>query len=55
MVRKVVLQAGTDGPNSVVVICGTGYIMPDARAEIGVIEPRDDEDLAREPLCDARR
>lgn len=25
---------------SVVVICGTGYIMPDAREFLGIVEPR---------------
>jgi hypothetical protein len=29
-----------DGLSSVVIICGTGYIMPDARAQLGIIEPR---------------
>ena len=35
-------------PKSVVIICGTGYIMPDARAQLGIMEPRDDDDLKRE-------
>jgi hypothetical protein len=39
-VAKVLALAAADGENSVVIICGTGYIMPDARAELGLIEPR---------------
>jgi folylpolyglutamate synthase/dihydropteroate synthase len=30
-----------------VVICGTAYIMPEARAVLGVVEPRDSTDLKR--------
>lgn len=30
----------SDDGTGVVVICGTGYIMPDARAQIGIVEPR---------------
>ena len=36
-----------NSPKSVVIICGTGYIMPDARAQLGIKEPRDDDDLKR--------
>lgn len=25
----------------VVIVCGSGYIMPDAKATIGIVEPRD--------------
>jgi len=38
--------AASEGEDSVVVICGTGYIMPDARELIGIKEPRDDRDLS---------
>jgi hypothetical protein len=46
MVGKVIQLAAedsthnTDGQSSVVIICGTGYIMPDARLELGIKEPR---------------
>lgn len=46
MVGKVIALAAADsvtnadGLSSVVVICGTGYIMPDARSELGIKEPR---------------
>ena len=33
--------------DAVVVICGTGYIMPDSRRVLGVVEPCDERDLAR--------
>jgi hypothetical protein len=39
-VKKVLELAALDGDNSVVVICGTGYIMPDAREVLGIKEPR---------------
>lgn len=44
MIRLFALAA-SEGEESVVVICGTGYIMPDARELIGIKEPRDDRDL----------
>ena len=46
MVAKVIHLAALDKINnvdhqsSVVIICGTGYIMPDARSQLGIIEPR---------------
>ena len=46
MVGKVIKLAAedsihnTDGQSSVVIICGTGYIMPDARQQLGIEEPR---------------
>lgn len=46
MVGKVIALAAADsvknvdGQSSVVIICGTGYIMPDARSELGIKEPR---------------
>ena len=46
MVGKVIQLAAEDsthnkdGQSSVVIICGTGYIMPDARLELGIREPR---------------
>lgn len=46
MVQKVIDLAAADsldnadGQSSVVVICGTGYIMPDARLQLGIREPR---------------
>jgi hypothetical protein len=46
MVQKVIDLAAADslenadGQSSVVVICGTGYIMPDARLQLGIKEPR---------------
>jgi len=46
-VSKVIGLAANDGPNSAVIICGTGYIMPDARRQLGIDEPRDVDDLAR--------
>ena len=33
--------------DAVVVICGTGYIMPDSRRVLGISEPWDDRDLAK--------
>ena len=29
-----------EGPGGVLVVCGTGYIMPQARAFVGIDEPR---------------
>ena len=29
-----------EGPDGVLVVCGTGYIMPQARAFVGIDEPR---------------
>jgi hypothetical protein len=26
--------------DSVVIVCGTGYVMPEARAFLGIVEPR---------------
>ena len=46
MVAKVINLAAidrssnADHQSSVVIICGTGYIMPDARSELGINEPR---------------
>jgi dihydrofolate synthase/folylpolyglutamate synthase len=40
LVAKVIALAAADGGDSVVVVCGTGYIMPDARAQLGIVEPR---------------
>jgi hypothetical protein len=34
------IAVNKDGLSSVVIICGTGYIMPDARAQLGILEPR---------------
>ncbi len=33
-------EALSTGCESVVVICGTGYIMPEARSFLGIVEPR---------------
>jgi len=44
-VIEILQLAASESTNSVVVICGSGYLMPDAREAIGVIEPRDDYDL----------
>lgn len=33
-------EASSHNENAVVVICGTGYIMPDAREFLGIVEPR---------------
>ena len=44
---RLLALAASEADDSVVVICGTGYIMPDARERLGVIEPRDDRDLLR--------
>lgn len=43
---EILKLAANESANSVVVICGTGYLMPDAREAIGISEPRDDYDLA---------
>lgn len=39
-VERVLVMAAQEAPGSVVVICGTGYIMPPTRAFLGIIEPR---------------
>ena len=39
LVAKVIARAAAEGGDSVVVVCGTGYIMPDARAQLGIVEP----------------
>ena len=36
-------------PSPVVVVCGTAFIMAAARAELGIVEPRDSESLS-DPL-----
>lgn len=46
-VDRVLRLAAEEGEGSVVVVCGTGYIMPPARRILGIVEPRDDEDLLR--------
>lgn len=46
-ITRVLNIAADKGPNSVVIICGTGFIMPPARAILGIVEPRDDVDLKR--------
>ena len=40
-------EASATGAEAVVVVCGTGYIMPEVRSRLGIVEPRDDEDLKR--------
>ena len=40
-VRNVLKIAANSSIKSVVVICGTGFIMPSVREEIGIVEPRD--------------
>ena len=45
--RRLLALAASESSESVVVVCGTGYIMPDAREMLGIIEPRDDRDLLR--------
>ncbi len=52
---RVLALSATDADKSktktaVTIICGTGYIMPPARALLGVREPWDDEDLAKSTL-----
>lgn len=39
-VAEVLQLAASESRDSVVVICGTGYIMPDAREQLGIKEPR---------------
>jgi hypothetical protein len=34
--------------SGVLIVCGTGYLMPEAKAAIGITEPRDDVDLLRD-------
>lgn len=52
--RKVLALSANDGAakpgKAVTIICGTGYIMPPARALVGVREPRDEDDLAKSTL-----
>jgi hypothetical protein len=33
-------KSGDDSQRPVLVVCGTGYIMPEARAFVGIVEPR---------------
>jgi hypothetical protein len=33
-------KSGDDGQRPVLVVCGTGYVMPEARAFVGIVEPR---------------
>jgi hypothetical protein len=37
---------GKGKPVPVVIVCGTAFIMSEARAELGVVEPRDGDSLA---------
>jgi len=38
--RVVAQRLAEEGPDGVLVVCGTGYIMPQARAFVGIDEPR---------------
>jgi len=38
--RRVTCRLAEEGPGGVLVVCGTGYIMPQARAFLGIDEPR---------------
>lgn len=50
-VRKVLALSASspayERGEAVVLICGTGYIMPDSRRVLGIVEPCDETDLAR--------
>eukprot|EP01032_Pedospumella_encystans_P014808 gene14808-16980_t len=48
--RIVAQRLAEEGPDGVLVVCGTGYIMPQARAFVGIDEPRDELDLHRDGL-----
>jgi dihydrofolate synthase/folylpolyglutamate synthase len=52
--KRVLARSASDGAASggkaVTIICGTGYIMPPARALVGIREPQDDEDISRSSL-----
>jgi dihydrofolate synthase / folylpolyglutamate synthase len=41
-IQLLLTMAASESDISTIVICGTGYIMPDARQACGIIEPRDD-------------
>eukprot|EP00428_Durinskia_dybowskii_P079355 CAMPEP_0170450310 /NCGR_PEP_ID=MMETSP0117_2-20130122/51703_1 /TAXON_ID=400756 /ORGANISM="Durinskia baltica, Strain CSIRO CS-38" /LENGTH=547 /DNA_ID=CAMNT_0010711597 /DNA_START=123 /DNA_END=1763 /DNA_ORIENTATION=+ len=43
-------QGGDCVNRPVLIVCGTGYIMPEARAFLGIIEPRDELDLKRDQV-----
>ena len=47
LLLKTVQEATEMRREAAVVVCGTGYIMPEVRAAIGIVEPRDDLDLKR--------
>lgn len=38
--QRVTARLAEEGPGGVLVVCGTGYIMPQARAFLGIDEPR---------------
>ena len=42
---SVAVSDGESRPHGVVVVCGSAFIMSDARLELGVNEPRDSEEL----------
>ena len=45
-------HTGSKVPVPLVVVCGTAFVMAEARAELGVQEPRDSESLS-DPLSSA--
>jgi hypothetical protein len=40
LLEQVTALSASESEDSVVVVCGTGYIMPAARAFVGIVEPR---------------
>ena len=44
-IAEALTRCADESVNSVLVVCGTGYIMPQVRCLLGINEPKDYEDL----------
>eukprot|EP01041_Mallomonas_annulata_P007249 gene7249-14785_t len=54
-VRSALLVAAEENPPAVVLICGTFFIMAEARAELGIVEAKDGDILYAENVPGAKR
>lgn len=50
--RKAILAAAAEDDRGVVLVCGTAFIMAEARAEIGIVEPKDGDVLSEAGRAD---
>ncbi len=47
MIPELLEISAQESDDSVLIVCGTGFFMPQVRSQLGIIEPRDDLDLLR--------